>query len=140
MRYAPPVSKAKTSAKVKKLIKIDLTTQTVEAYEGTTKIFSFECVSGDASHPTDKGRFKILHKHPVYRSHTYNVQMNYAMFFTNDGKALHQYHGPVPLGVVRVMRSRVSEWFGSHGCVRLREEDARVLFEWTPKNTVVEIA
>jgi lipoprotein-anchoring transpeptidase ErfK/SrfK len=65
--------------------------------------------------------------------------MNYAMFFTTDGKALHQYHGAVPLNVVRTFRGKVSEWFGSHGCVRLSEADARALFEWAPLGTAVEV-
>jgi hypothetical protein len=65
--------------------------------------------------------------------------MDYAMFFTEDGKALHQYHGPVPLEVVRAMKQGVSEWFGSHGCVRLEEEAARTLYEWAPLGTQVTI-
>ena len=126
-------------AKVKKVIKVDLNAQIVEAFEGAEKIYRFECVSGDSTHPTDRGRFKVLDRYEKYRSHTYKVQMNYALFFTNDGKALHQYHGPMPLGVVRTMRNRVSEWFGSHGCVRLKEEDARALFNWSPKGTEVVV-
>ncbi|SDD89660.1 L,D-transpeptidase catalytic domain [Massilia sp. PDC64] len=58
---------------------------------------------------------------------------------TADGNALHQYHGAVPLTVIRTFRGRVTEWFGSHGCVRLCEDDARALFEWAPLGTVVEM-
>jgi lipoprotein-anchoring transpeptidase ErfK/SrfK len=79
-----------------------------------------------------------MRKHAKYRSHTYNVPMNYAMFFTLDGKALHQYHGP-GFGVVRAFKTSVSDWFGSHGCVRLREEDARTLFDWAPIGTTVNV-
>lgn len=122
-----------------KIIKVDLTAQLVDAYDGDERIHRFECVSGDKDHPTDRGKFKIRRKYKVYRSHSYNVQMNFAMFFTADGKALHQYHGAVPLTVLRTFRSRVTEWFGSHGCVRLCEEDARELFEWAPLGTTVEV-
>jgi lipoprotein-anchoring transpeptidase ErfK/SrfK len=139
MRPASYTNKPRAQPKVKKVIKVDLTAQVVEAYEGKEKIFRFDCVSGDSEHPTDKGRFKIFKKREKYRSNAYNVQMNYAMFFTADGKALHQYHGPMPLNVVRSMRNRVSDWFGSHGCVRMREEDARALFNWTPMYTAVEV-
>jgi len=52
---------------------------------------------------------------------------------------LHLYYGPVPLSVVRTMRQGVSDWFGSHGCVRLQEEDARSLYEWAPLNTKVTV-
>jgi lipoprotein-anchoring transpeptidase ErfK/SrfK len=64
--------------------------------------------------------------------------MNYALFFTGDGKALHQYHGP-GFGVVRTFKKSVSDWFGSHGCVRLQEEDARTLYDWASVGTAVHV-
>lgn len=137
--HATRTSPKASSSKSSKVIKVDLTAQLVDAYDGSERIHRFECVSGDKDHPTDRGRFKIQRKHEIYRSRAYNVQMNYAMFFTADGKALHQYHGAVPLSVVRTFRGKVSEWFGSHGCVRLSETDARALFEWAPLGTTVEV-
>ena len=122
-----------------KRIVVNLDEQRVEAFEGDEKVFDFICVSGDENHPTDTGTFKIFRKEHPYRSKTYNVDMDYAMFFTQDGKALHQYHGPIPLSVVRDLRQG-SEWFGSHGCVRLQEEDAQALYEWAPMGTKVTVA
>jgi lipoprotein-anchoring transpeptidase ErfK/SrfK len=122
-----------------KRIFVNLEEQTVQAFEDDHQVYDFICVSGDDDHPTDKGVFKIFRKQHPYRSKTYNVEMDYAMFFTEDGKALHQYHGPVPLEVVRAMKQGVSEWFGSHGCVRLEEEAARTLYEWAPLGTQVTI-
>ncbi|MFZ5890030.1 MAG: L,D-transpeptidase [Myxococcota bacterium] len=123
----------------KKRIVVDLQTQTLEAREGNVVIFKFICVTGDASHPTDPGVFHIFRKRKVHRSSKYNAQMNYAMFFTTDGKAIHQYHGVMPLSVVRTLKSGVTDWLGSHGCVRLTEEDAKALFEWAPMSTTVEV-
>lgn len=122
-----------------KRIAVNLEEQTVQAFEDDQQVYDFICVSGDDDHPTDKGVFKIFRKQHPYRSKTYNVEMDYAMFFTEDGKALHQYHGPIPLEVVRAMKQGVSEWFGSHGCVRLEEEAARALYEWAPLGTQVTI-
>jgi lipoprotein-anchoring transpeptidase ErfK/SrfK len=119
---------------------VNLSLQTVEAYEGSARRFKFECVTGDQDHPTDKGVFKIIRKSHPYRSHTYNVQMNYALFFTSDGKALHQYHGLIPLSLVRSARSNVSDWFGSHGCVRLTENDAAALYNWAAVGTTVHVS
>jgi len=124
--------------KRKKIIKVDLARQTVEAYDGNECVHRFECISGDKDHPTDKGRFSITRKQHPYRSRTYDVPMNYAMFFTLDGKALHQYHGPA-FNMVRAMKTSVSDWFGSHGCVRLEEQDARLLYDWAPLGTVVHV-
>ncbi len=134
----PTFSKPKNQ-NATKIIKVSLTEQSVEAFEGKERVFRFECVTGDKGHPTDKGVFQIMRKVHPYRSRTYNVQMNYAMFFTHDGKALHQYHGLVPLSVVRTVRSGVSDWFGSHGCVRLTEADAKALYQWAAIGTKVHV-
>lgn len=122
-----------------KIIKVNLARQIVEAYENNELVFRFECVTGDKDHPTDRGTFRILRKQHPYRSHAYNVQMNYAMFFTHDGKAFHQYHSVVPLSIVHMARSSVSDWFGSHGCVRLTEAAAKALYRWVVVKTIVII-
>ncbi|HKO47146.1 MAG TPA: L,D-transpeptidase [Polyangiaceae bacterium] len=118
---------------------VHLETQTVEAFDSGARVYTFICVTGDASHPTDPGTFKIDRKYPIYRSKKYNAQMNYAMFFSSDGKAIHQYHGTLPLATVRFLKSSVSDALGSHGCVRLTEDDAKALFEWAPIGTPVEV-
>ena len=123
-----------------KSIKVKLTQQIVEAYEGGDRVFRFDCMTGDNEHPTDRGTFRILRKVHPYRSRTYNVQMDYALFFTHDGKALHQYHGVVPLSFVRTARDNIGEWFGSHGCVRLTEADAKALYGWASVGTTVQVS
>lgn len=40
-----------------------------------------------------KGSFTIVRKHHPYTSKKYKVPMDYAMFFTKTGEALHQNHG-----------------------------------------------
>ncbi|WP_107313902.1 L,D-transpeptidase [Burkholderia metallica] len=122
-----------------KSIVVDLSGQSVQAFDGAATVFRFDCVTGDSEHPTDRGAFRIMRKYSAYRSRACNVQMDYAMFFTGDGKALHQYHGPMPLSLVRMARNTVSDWFGSHGCVRLADADAKQLFDWAPMGTVVQV-
>ena len=121
-----------------KSILVDLRTQTVVANDGTAIFHTCDCVSGDSDHPTPRGHFTIERKHHPYVSHTYRVPMNYALFFTNSGVALHQYHGPAPWWLLRAARA-VTKAVGSHGCVRLEEEDARKLFDWATLGTVVEV-
>jgi lipoprotein-anchoring transpeptidase ErfK/SrfK len=122
-----------------KLIRVDPARQIVETFESGKRVFLFDCVTGDSEHPTPRGTFRVLRKAHPYRSHTYNVQMDYAMFFTNDGIALHQYHGLVPLSVLRTLKQGVSGWFGSHGCVRLDEENARAIYKWANVGTEVRV-
>jgi lipoprotein-anchoring transpeptidase ErfK/SrfK len=121
-----------------KKILVHLSTQTVQAMENGLQVYQFDCVSGDSSHATNKGSFRVIRKEHPYRSKTYDVQMNYALFFTADGKALHQYHGIMPLSLLRTMKSG-TDWIGSHGCVRLSESDASALYKWAALNTVVVV-
>ncbi|MCA8017863.1 L,D-transpeptidase [Burkholderia metallica] len=83
-----------------KSIVVDLSGQSVQAFDGAETVFRFDCVTGDSEHPTDRGAFRIMRKYPSYRSRACNVQMDCAMFFTGDGKAFHPYHGPMPLSLV----------------------------------------
>ncbi len=122
-----------------KRIRVSLQDQIVEAIQDGRVIHRFPCITGAEDHPTDPGTFKIFRKNKEHRSRAYDAQMNYAIFFTKDGKAVHQYHGPLGLSVVRAMKRGLSDWFGSHGCVRLAEEHARKMFEWTPMSTTVQI-
>jgi lipoprotein-anchoring transpeptidase ErfK/SrfK len=121
-----------------KSIVVDLKDQHVTAAEGGTVFHTCECVSGDDSHPTPTGKFKIVRMHHPYTSKKYKVPMNYAMFFTKTGEALHQYHGPAPWWMLRLGRS-ISNSVGSHGCVRLQEDDAKKLYGWATIGTAVEV-
>lgn len=122
-------------AKTKRIL-VDLHLQKLFAYEANKKVFEFDCVSGDKDHPTDVGRFQIFRKNRKHISSIYKVPMDYAMFFTKDGKAIHQSH---VVGLLSYLKFFGIESIGSHGCVRLDEEDAKALFDWTPMNTPVEV-
>ena len=121
-----------------KKIVVDLSKQTVTAFDGATVFHTCDCVSGDATHPTPTGTYEVNRKHHPYTSKKYKVPMNYAMFFTTTGEALHQYHGPVPWWLLKAARA-VSNDVGSHGCVRLEESDAKKLYGWALLKTTVEV-
>jgi lipoprotein-anchoring transpeptidase ErfK/SrfK len=114
-----------------KLIIVNLASQDVTALIGQKVFHKCDCVTGDQNHQTQRGEYIIREKHERYTSRKYGVPMNYAMFFYN-GVALHQYHGPFPWHVLRVIRL-LSDLAGSHGCVRLQESDARKLSFWAEK-------
>jgi lipoprotein-anchoring transpeptidase ErfK/SrfK len=122
-----------------KRITVSIEEQLVTAISDGRRVYRFTCVTGDAAHPTNRGTFKVIRRSPKHHSRAYDADMHYALFFTHDGKALHQYHGPVDLDVIRFMKHSASDWFGSHGCVRLKEADARALFDWTPIGTPVYV-
>lgn len=117
-----------------KTIKVSLGRQILVAYDGTKEMFKFDCATGDEDHPTDPGRFTIFKKDRKHFSQKYKAQMDYAMFFTRDGKAIHMSH---LVGPISLLKSIGLNSFGSHGCVRLSESDAAALFGWAPLQTVV---
>jgi len=119
-----------------KRIKVNLQRQVLFAYDGSQEVFKFDCATGDQDHPTDPGQFTIFKKDRKHFSQKYKAQMDYAMFFSADGKAIHMSHVVGPISLLKYMGVN---YFGSHGCVRLAEEDAKTLFAWTPMHTVVEI-
>lgn len=128
---------------VNKKIVVDLDRQVLDAFEGDTVKYHYDCVSGDSQHPTPVALFHILRKYKEYMSKTYKVRMDYAMFFTTTGEAIHMSHAVGVTSELRALMNKVnlSEYdpFGSHGCVRLSEENARELFDWAPIGTVVEV-
>ena len=63
-------------------------------------------------------------------------KIDYAMFFSSDGKAIHQSNA---VAMTSILKTWGANYFGSHGCVRLSESDAAKLFVWAPSNTPVMI-
>lgn len=139
-----------------KRIEVNLARQVLTAFDGDTTVFVFDCVSGDYAHPTEeveknvkgKGivksisgneiRHRVTRKQNPCYSAKYHAQMNYAMFFTSDGKAIHQGFAVMPLSYLKVLEI-YGPLIGSHGCVRLAEDNARKLYDWTPVGTEVII-
>jgi hypothetical protein len=73
--------------------------------------------SGTPGHPTPTGVFTIIQKSRHHVSNLYNASMPYMQRITWSGSALHQ--GPLP------------GYPASHGCVRLTEEFAQLLWKTT---------
>lgn len=152
---------------MKKRIEIDITSQRLKAFADNKEVYDFPCVTGDAKHPTPKGKFKVMSKKEVYRSKTYNAQMNYALQITGDGVYIHESYNYIEKpsqqsfmakaisDTATTSVSRLRSWFpsvnkmeiqignvnlaGSHGCIRLAHSDAVELFKWADIGTAVEI-
>ncbi len=128
-------SAAKGRSSNSKSIHVNLTQQRLEAREGTKVVLRFHCATGDRDHPTPRGTYKIYRKHAVYRSKTYDAQMNNAMFF-HQGYAIHESSAVL---ITSFLKTFSVDSIGSHGCVRLSHSDAKALFAWTPCGTEVII-
>lgn len=119
----------------RKAIIVDLRRQILTAYASARRAYRFDCTSGTAADPTPPGYYAIQRKYAKYRSKTYDAQMDYAMFFYR-GYAIHMAVG---VEFTSMLKRAGFGGVGSHGCVRLSEENARILFGWAPLGTPVVI-
>jgi lipoprotein-anchoring transpeptidase ErfK/SrfK len=101
-------------------LKVFIGSQTFEYVEDGQVLLSGPVSSGNAKHPTPTGEYRVLSKQVDKRSGKY----------TND------FNQPTPMpyslqfrGPYFVHEGWVPEYADSHGCVRLRYEDARLLFD-----------
>lgn len=115
-------------------IDVDLSAQTLIAYEGNEPIFETLISSGTYDHPTVTGQFRIWLKYEAqtmdgsllgYDYYLENVP--YVMYFYND-YALHGTFWHSNFGTPM-----------SHGCVNMETSDAQWVFSWAGVGTVVNV-
>jgi lipoprotein-anchoring transpeptidase ErfK/SrfK len=119
-----------------KEIHVYIDRQILVALENDEEIYTFDVVTGKDGKETTAGRYEVFRKHEKYKSKTYGSEMPYTMFFTEDGKAI---HGTLLAPLRSYLHSYVTDSVGSHGCVGLTDDNAKVLFEWAPTGTPVVI-
>lgn len=122
-----------TPSTVDKHIEVDLTRQKVYAYEGNIRVYEFTVSTGKWGR-TPTGEFTIwakvksqLMKGGSKELHTYYYLPNvpWVMFFSND-----------QIAKMRGFSFHGTYWhdnFGtpmSHGCVNMKTEEAKVLYDW----------
>jgi lipoprotein-anchoring transpeptidase ErfK/SrfK len=113
-------------------IEVNLTTQTLKAYEDDTLVYEFEISSGRR---TPAGTYRIWKKHRmkdmkvgmVVKDDYYVIEdVPYIMFY--EGEDLPRERG------FAIHGAYWHEDFGdpvSHGCINMRVEEARMLFDWS---------
>ena len=105
-----------------KWIDVNISAQTLVAYEGDVPVLSTTVSTGSAWTPTVKGRFRIHHKllsQTMVGPGYVQPDVPYVMYFYG-GYSLHGTYWHNDFGRPR-----------SHGCVNLRTADAKWLFDWT---------
>ncbi|KAA3662064.1 MAG: L,D-transpeptidase, partial [Chloroflexi bacterium] len=115
-------------------IDVNLTTQTVIAYEGDTAVFNALVSSGTWEYPTVTGQFRIWLR---YESQTMNgallgydyylENVPYVMYFFED-YAIHGAYWHNNFGTPM-----------SHGCVNVHPTDAGWLYNWASMGTLVNV-
>jgi lipoprotein-anchoring transpeptidase ErfK/SrfK len=111
-------------------IDIDKTAQRMTVSVDGVARHSWPISSGRAGQPTPSGRFRPLTMVRKEYSRTYDAPMPYAIYFTNDGHAIHGTNAD--LGAP-----------ASRGCVRIGLKHAALLFALTKrhgrKKTVIRV-
>ena len=128
----PPAPTAAYSPAGEKWIDVNLTTQTLIAYEGQTPVFKALVSSGLSYYPTVTGTFAIYVKYTAARMRggfgldAYDLpNVPYVMYFYK-GYGLHGTYWHNNFGTPM-----------SHGCVNLATPDAEWLFNWAAVGTTV---
>jgi lipoprotein-anchoring transpeptidase ErfK/SrfK len=123
----------KETTEDEKVIKIDLTGQRLFMYEGDEVIDYFIISSGKWGR-TPTGEFRIWSKFKytkmsggsrALRTYYYLPNVPYTMFFYNDEIPMHRGYG--------IHGTYWHDNFGvpmSHGCINMKTEDAKTVFEW----------
>lgn len=137
---ATPISEAMTAIELESLpdvlagderwIDVNLTTQTLTAYAGSTPIQTFVVSTGVWQYPTVTGEYRIYVKYPaadMAGPGYYLPAVPYVMYFY-EGYGLHGTYWHNNFGTPM-----------SHGCVNLRTVEAAWLFEWASVGTVVNV-
>jgi lipoprotein-anchoring transpeptidase ErfK/SrfK len=111
-------------------VRVDLSEQTLTAYEGRAAVKTFIVSTGDADHPTLKGKYRVKAKWE-------KIDVIGQDYYFHDVPYFIKYSGPYAI--------HAATWhddFGapvSHGCVNMRVEDARWVFEFLSVGDIVEI-
>jgi lipoprotein-anchoring transpeptidase ErfK/SrfK len=111
-------------------IDIDLSEQTLRAYEGSELVGSFLVSTGINKYPTETGQYHIYVKYLSSLMHGedyYLPDVPYSMYYSGDfsihGTYWHHNFG-TPM---------------SHGCVNMDISEAEWLFNWSAIGTLVNI-
>lgn len=127
LRLIEPIERPAPVPESDRWIHVDLSSQTLVAYEGDRPVFATLVSTGREGFATPTGTYRIQSKHvsttmddPDSVSEAYSIEdVPWTMYFEGS-YALHAALWHDNFGRVR-----------SHGCVNLAPADARWLFQWT---------
>ncbi len=133
--YVPPAPSGQLPAIAKsgngvRWIDVDLTHQSVYAYEGEVMVNSFLVSTGTWRTPTVTGQYKIYVKYRYANMHGpgyFLPDVPYVMYFYK-GYGLHGTYWHHNFGTPM-----------SHGCINLQTDDAGWLFSWASVGTLVNV-
>lgn len=125
-KFVPVPQYMGRAQKFRKAIFVFLDLQYFGAYENGRLIFWGPICSGSKEKSTPKGFFNVRWKKKFHHSKKYDADMPFAVNISNNGIFLHQQSLPGrPV---------------SHGCIRLLETDAKIIYKWVRINDPIILA
>jgi len=118
-----------------KIIDVDVTRQMMTLYEKGKPVRTFKVGTGVPGADTPLGEFNVEYKMPTARFQGTNV--NGVRYDLPDVKWVLAFFGDYTIHGV-YWRGNFGER-GSNGCVGLTDEDAKVVFDWAPEGTRINI-
>jgi lipoprotein-anchoring transpeptidase ErfK/SrfK len=121
-----------------KSILVDISDQSLYAYDGDTLVYNFVASTG-MDNATATGSFEVLDKIPNAYGSTWDLWMPYWMGIYYAGGLENGIHA------LPVLSSGYTLWEGylgvpiSYGCIVLGTEEARILYDWAEVGTSVDI-
>jgi LysM repeat protein len=122
-----------------KQIVVNLSQQRLYAYQGDQLVYDFVISSGTAPYYTRTGTFQVQSKFPNAYGSAWNIWMPYWMGIYWAGSSENGIHA------LPVLSNGQTLWAGylgrpvSYGCVVVGTYEAKLLFDWTPLGTPVQI-
>lgn len=131
--FSPTSTATSTLAKS---LRVVLSTQRIERHLSGVVLDRFAISSGLPKTPTPVGEFKVLNKNRRAWSRSAKLWMPWWMGISNKGYGLHElpeWPGGLKEGAAHLGR------MASHGCVRMGEGVAKMVYDWTPIGTPVSV-
>jgi lipoprotein-anchoring transpeptidase ErfK/SrfK len=135
-RYPGKQFSGAATSQTGKYIVIDISSQTLTAYQGKKVFLSAHVSTGLTGTPTPKGTFTIIKKQPsrymqgplpgISKQYYDLPGVPWNLYFTSQGAAIHGAYWHSNFGAQH-----------SHGCVNLPVKTAKLLYDWTPVETTV---
>jgi hypothetical protein len=121
---------------LKKTIKITLSKQTMEQRLNGVTLATYRTSTGKPGMRTPTGTFHVLAKHPRAWSRAAGLWMPWWMQFTDRGHGIHEL--PEWPGGKKEGANHLGKPV-SHGCVRLGKGSAKIVYDWAPVGTEIQI-
>jgi lipoprotein-anchoring transpeptidase ErfK/SrfK len=140
VKYYSKWSKTKTSSELPQLVKgkkykghwleVDISRQKAWLRDGDMRVQSFVVSTGKKATPSDIGTFKVWAKRSIQhiRGRGYSYPKTKWLTYYNGGEAFHTAYWHDNFGTPM-----------SHGCVNMKEAEAKIVYNWAKVGTVVVV-